>query len=1068
MTHPGGGFKVADAYADFRIDVDDAIGKAAARLKAKGGEFARMGENAGKAFSAGFSRALDLDKAFKSELAKLRAKNNQIEREGNRAGEGYGRGFRSGVNLRSAMTEQVAVVRSARAAFSREGKQAGDAYARGFGGTRLAGPSVSGGGRGAESAGEEMAHATARGFTKGGRDVDSATQRVAQRAENRFAVLKFAGLSAGLPAAAGAGVLATTAILGGAVGAFAGLGIAMAIQADRPRAAWLKTANDITSATQSMVGVFEGPLAAAAQDTEKTFDRIMPAISHGFQAASRYVIPFTDSVLTAAEEAIPALSKAAQEAGPAMDGLGNFVERVGSGAADMLIKIASQSTNAGLGLRTLGAMTRDLLGFTGDLVANLTSNQQELGVLNGALNVTEQAVVSLTARGSGAVGFLHGFGQAASGALGILGSLSSLIGLLPAQVTQFGGAFTASSMILKKFGVDAGAGFDGFGKKVKEAEGFTNKFKTAGIGLIQGALNPAALATFGLGILLDQLGQKQQEAAEKAQEHKEAVRQLTDALRQDGGAIGDVTRQTISKALADKNASGNAQALGARMSDVQAAALGNANAMHTITLQSDNLIKGYVQTGALSKDLGDNLLQENSRLLANGGAFRDKAAAMLDTAGSTDEAIIRSNQLSASQQAQLESTLNLSGAIGSQIVQAREAQQAYEASEMGLNNLSSAELRMRDAAIDAYNATQQQVNASLGLRGAILNTQQATDEYNKVMKDHTATTRDKEKATLDLERAQQAEIQAAYQQGLANSKGATDTQRNADAMKAANQEAVKLAMAFAGPLPASLQTTIGKMDVTSAQAAGLKVKIDAVGNAVYVLPNGKEVKLTGDNKQALDAIRAVQEELQRIHDKTAYVTIVTRGKSSAGISPTGPAVYSAQGNMLTPRGGEGASQPVEFYASGGIRNLRAMSGSQATMVAPDTWRVVGDNMKHTELFAPLDGSRRTAGFIMQAAQHEGLLAAADDALRVIAGGAVTPSTYLSGGAQIPDVSMLQAYLTRATAALPGMVTSAVARAVASTPALTQPHQVLNVYPPPEMDYNVIAAKVSRLLALRGR
>lgn len=1084
MTGPGG-FKVADAYADFRIDVDDAIGKAAGRLKAKGGEFAKMGENAAKAFSAGFARGLDLDKGFRGELDKVKRRSNEITRMGNQAGEGYGRGFKSGLNLRAAMVEQVAVVKSARPAFAREGKQAGEAYSKGFGGTHLTGPSVTGGGGGAEAAGEEMAHATAVGFRKGSKALDSETSKVAARTQAKFGALVFTGLSAGLPAAALAGVVGAGAVLTGGVALFAGLGIAMAAQADKPRAAWLKTANDVTTATQSMVTVFEGPLATAAEHTEASFNRMLPTIQRGFDDTAPYVVEFTDSILTAAENALPGMEKAARSAGPAIEGLGNFVERTGAGAGTMFSTIARGSSDAGAGLRELGAITEDLLEFTGELVVNLASNHRELGVLNGALNVTEDALLHATESGSGFVGFLHGFGQTASGALGVVSGFSNVLSALPPQVTSFGGSLTATSMLLGKFGVDAGRGFEGLPDKIKAAEGATNKLKTAGVGLISGAFNPAAIATLGLSILLDELGRRQQEAAQKAQEHKEAVRQLTDALRQDGGVIGDTVRQTVAKSLADKNAAGNASALGFKMADVQAAALGNGMALEGVKNNTDSWVESMVRSGTITANEGNTLKTNTGYLREHGGA----AADVVNTYGN----------MNASQQNQLRAYENLSGAIGSNVSQTQQAIQAYKDQEMGLNGLTAAQLRQRDAALETFNATQQLINAQLGLRGAVLNTQEATDNYNKVMKDHTATTRDKEKATLDLERAQQAEITAAYQQGLANSKGATDTQRNADAMAAANVEAVRLANSFAGPLPASLQATIGKMDVTSAQAAGLTVQIDGTGAAVYRLPDGKTIKIEGDTRGAMDAVNGL---IRDINGRVATIHVTTStGYANIGIGTGGRGSLNAHGNLLVPKGGDGATQPVQFFASGGFSGtgLRPMSGSRATMVQPNTWRVVGDNMTKPELFAPLDGSNRTKGFILQAAAHEGMLSAASEALGIIRrggalqedmaafGGSKNLNTYndalaqqyyaqgnqfdTSRSAQESMANWLQAYIAQSTAstiALPRMVSAAVERAVAASPALRQSPATIYVTPPAGMDYNVIAEKVSRIMALRGK
>lgn len=65
------------------------------------------------------------------------------------------------------------------------------------------------------------------------------------------------------------------------------------------------------------------------------------------------------------------------------------------------------------------------------------------------------------------------------------------------------------------------------------------------------------------------------------------------------------------------------------------------------------------------------------------------------------------------------------------------------------------------------------------------------------------------------------------------------------------------------------------------------------------------------------------------------------------------------------------------FADGGLalgpdgRRLTPMSGRTATVVPPNTWRVVGDNMTHPELFAPLDGSAQSLRYIEAAALYYG-------------------------------------------------------------------------------------------------
>ena len=70
------------------------------------------------------------------------------------------------------------------------------------------------------------------------------------------------------------------------------------------------------------------------------------------------------------------------------------------------------------------------------------------------------------------------------------------------------------------------------------------KLQAGSSALVSAALNPTTLAVGVVSVALSELGRRQQEAAQKAAAHKAEVQSLTQALQQDGGAIGQVTNQT--------------------------------------------------------------------------------------------------------------------------------------------------------------------------------------------------------------------------------------------------------------------------------------------------------------------------------------------------------------------------------------------------------------------------------------------------------------------------------------------------------------------------------------------
>lgn len=1092
MTHPGGGFKVADAYADFHVDVDSEIGRAAARLKAKGAEFARMGENAGKAFTAGFGRGVDLDKGFTKALEKLRTRSNQITRMGNQAGEGYGRGFKNGVNLRSAMVEQVAVVRSARAAFGNEGKQAGQAYARGFGGMRLSGPSVGSSTGGAEASGEASAKAMARGFTRGSRDMDSATARVAERTEAKFSALKFLGLSQGLPAAATVGAAATAGIVGGAAALFAGLGVAGAASSEKVQASWVDTANVVQAGVKQLSGVYESRLISASEMVSDSFVRSTGLIRKGMINSAGAVESLTGSALNLAENALPGVVTASGRLGPVLEGVHSLAADVGVGFSEMAVNASLGAEGSRKGLVILGDTLRTTEARVGTIAANFANASS--GPLNSFRYTLDQvtgALVDVSSKGSASIGFLSGFTTSTSGAVTVLRGLLTAANALPPQLTQIIGSVSATSMIMSRLGVDAGVGWEGLGAKIRGAgndlkgtEKFAAKAGTAVGGLAAGALNPAALAVGALSLGLLLLGQRQEEAAAAAAEHRESVRKLTDAVRQDNGALGEHSATVIANALASKNASENLKVANISMAQATVAANGNKEALRAVTDASNGWIQSLADQHVISQRDVDGLKGINQQLLENGGSYDSVAG---DVAR-FNESMYSTNKAAMDQLVHL---LNGTGALGEQAKAAREAYNGYQLQEQGLTGLTEAQIRARDATIEHTKAIYDQQNAELGYRGAVQTTKEAMDTYNKVIRDGKLNTDEGARATLALENAMGQQEQAAYNAAYANSTARTEQEKVKEATTALNRETINLANGFNGPLPTSLQNTISRMSTTEAKAAGLKVGVNNLGQAVYQLPNGKEIKLDANSQQAKDAIYEVSRQLAALHDKTVYVTIAQRGKSPTGISPTGAPVYSAEGNLLTPRGGDGAAHPVKFFAGGGLAGLRPLPSNTATAVAPNTWRVVGDNMRFTEMFAPLNGSRRTADIIMQAAEHEGLLSAATEALATSRSGQTVhedfsytgmsrtalvnhdelaglfyAQTHQAAGAkdfQASVTSWLQGYVAQQTAAV-AAIPAAVRQAVASMP----PSAPITVQPPPSMDYDLIAEIVARKIFQRGR
>jgi hypothetical protein len=434
-------------------------------------------------------------------------------------------------------------------------------------------------------------------------------EKSAQGISGAFGPLMFAGLSYGLPAAAAIGAAGAGLALSAVPLLFVGISAAALKNNGEVRSSFIGLKNDVVSSTQSMAGAMAGPLATAGDQLGASFNRMKPEIEGAITASAAVLPTLTGAVTDLAENAMPGLLVATQQSSGALEGLRSLTGSTGTGLSQMLMAMASQSDAAGHGMMILGVTIQQLEQFAGRLFANLAQGAGPMTTLQASLGQAEQAILRLTASGSGAIGFLQGFGTAGTGVLTVVNALAAVIGILPPQVTQLAGSVTAASAILSKFGVDASAGFKGFGKAVSDAEGASNKFQAVVGGLATAAFNPATMAAGALGVGLMILGQAQEKAAAAAQQDTQNQQSLTDALRQSNGVVDQSTRAAVVNAEANtkmgdgmSNLQQYAQSLSVSQSDLTNALMGVPGAMDKVNAQLDVHAK---KTGESSQVTGE-------------------------------------------------------------------------------------------------------------------------------------------------------------------------------------------------------------------------------------------------------------------------------------------------------------------------------------------------------------------------------------------------------------------------------------------------------------------------------
>ncbi|WP_326565072.1 hypothetical protein VSH64_24840 [Amycolatopsis rhabdoformis] len=370
------------------------------------------------------------------------------------------------------------------------------------------------------------------------RRVEQSFSRVSARANAAFDIKSFSALSVGLPAAAAVGAAGVTAALGIAATGFAALGVYAASSDVRIAQAFTDLKNSVQRDAAGMGAALRDDVMAAIDDASKAWDRLKPQVQAAVNASAPAIRTLTGAVTDFAEGAMPGLLTAVEKAGPELEGIRDFAGAAGTGLGQFFTNASSGSQDAGKGFELLGNTVQLLEARLGTLFAHLA--QGSSGPLNSLYAIVDQitgALNAMTAQGSGVIGALNGFTLAGTGAVATMTTLLRLISALPPEITNFAGAFGAASLIASKFGLDVGKGFEGLGKKISEAKGVTSKFSTAIGGLVEGAFNPTTFAVSALGIGLDILGKKQQEAAANAAAHAERERNLADALRESGGAV---------------------------------------------------------------------------------------------------------------------------------------------------------------------------------------------------------------------------------------------------------------------------------------------------------------------------------------------------------------------------------------------------------------------------------------------------------------------------------------------------------------------------------------------------
>lgn len=225
-------------------------------------------------------------------------------------------------------------------------------------------------------------------------------------------------------------------------------------------------------------------------------------------------------------------------------------------------------------------------------------------------------------------------------------------------------------------------------------------------------------------------------------------------------------------------------------------------------------------------------------------------------------------------------------------------------------------------------------------------------------------------------------------------------------------QALNNVMALIGSSTAAVE--IGGDNIPASQVLSDTLAAIAAGQE-FVTINGVDLPAQGILSALLGDVAASSAAIQVLADaaaanaaidnaartRTAVIRVVTTGANAANIGNSGLNSNSGQarGNFLVP------------MANGGVLgNTLTPLAARANKIAPNTWRVIGDNMRVPEVYAPLDGSNRSLSFLRAGIQSYGL------DIAPMASGGLLDKTLNLASSLIPQGSGVQAQQVRPIAA----------------------------------------------------
>jgi hypothetical protein len=790
----------------------------------------------------------------------------------------------------------------------------------------------------------------------------------AQEAGGKMSLLMASAVTGGLVAA---GPAIGAALIGGTTIGMAALGAYL--QKDNPAITqgWHQVATDFRSgATVASEGIVP-PIAAALAQLDSLVLAEEPAFRRMFTAAAADTPILANGLADLARNALPGLDAAMQHSIPIATGLGNVERDLGTVIGNLGNTTSANSAAIGSDLTSLGSTVRILGNVLGD-VEGIASNlgTGALPVLNGALTVAEGGVHAVETAAAPLVSTLGGVGTTALVAWAGFKGVSAVASGVKNVATWVG---------------TAGTKLSDFAAKVETSSPRLSAFASSASSLVA-KLGPAGLAGIGgiAVVAVSALTSAESAAAQRTAQHADAVSALTTALAANNGQVDTNVSTTLEQQLQSTQITTSflnqqhtvmslADAfskLGINQGTVTSAIENGGGAYQNLITQLQGIGKGANGASGDQFALAQMILKTLPQVTGAYGDAKTAAQQQADAVGNLGKS-------TADAMATVGDATPVVGTMTGDITlladKTQDANTQIAALQDEMSQLAEHGAQKANDAIEGAWKQVDQLKGSLaGTTGPLLTANgdlDLTSTKGQAARDAIKSITDQMGTYAQNLRDQHTPAQQMFKD--------LQTQEDQLAGPMAKQlglttQQVEGLFAKEGLIPANITTSLetpgltngisdfgtlftkvaalppGKTITTNVTDYDSLQALQDLGYKIVHLPNGQVAITARDN-----ATGTVNQIIKSINGRTAWIDI--KGNYQvAGVNK-----MSAHGNLFTPAG------RIARFAEGGMAaTLTPMSGSLATVVPPNTWRVVGDNMTEPEAFIPLDPSSRRSQDIL--------------------------------------------------------------------------------------------------------